>query len=199
MANKPRRSNGEGTTYKRTDGRWESKVDLGWRDGRRVRRSVYGRTEKESAKKKREMQANLDRGIAPGDRRVTVAAWLRRWLAQSQADWAVKTVENYSWVIESHLVPGLGAKRLIDLTPGDVQMFLRTKAEAGYSASSRMRMRAVLRQALRSAEVEGLIARNVAALVDVPRLNSGSSSRALTADQAKALLAAAEGDRKSVV
>lgn len=48
-----RRGHGEGTISKRKDGRWEARVDLGWIDGRRVRRAFYGATRAEVAEKLR--------------------------------------------------------------------------------------------------------------------------------------------------
>jgi hypothetical protein len=35
-----RRGHGEGSISKRDDGRWEARVDLGWRDGKRRRKTL---------------------------------------------------------------------------------------------------------------------------------------------------------------
>lgn len=47
MAKKTRRSHGEGSVYRRSDGRWVAAIDLGWIDGKRRRKTVYGATERE--------------------------------------------------------------------------------------------------------------------------------------------------------
>jgi integrase len=47
----PRRGRGEGSITKRADGRWMARVDLGWRDGRRRYKSVYGRTRRQASDK----------------------------------------------------------------------------------------------------------------------------------------------------
>ena len=39
-----RRSRGEGSIMKRSDGRWMAQVDLGWQDGKRRRKTLSGRT-----------------------------------------------------------------------------------------------------------------------------------------------------------
>ena len=39
-----RRGKREGSIYERSDGRWAASVDLGFIDGRRVRKSFYGPT-----------------------------------------------------------------------------------------------------------------------------------------------------------
>jgi hypothetical protein len=42
---------GEGTIFKRKDGRWLSIAELGWQNGKRRRNYVYGRTRAEVAAK----------------------------------------------------------------------------------------------------------------------------------------------------
>ena len=42
-----RRGNSEGSIYKRKDGRWAAAVNLGWQDGKRKRKTFYGRTRQE--------------------------------------------------------------------------------------------------------------------------------------------------------
>jgi len=46
-----RRGNSEGSIYQRNDGRWVSVIDLGYQDGKRHRKSIYGKTRKEVQKK----------------------------------------------------------------------------------------------------------------------------------------------------
>jgi len=46
-----RRGGGEGTIPKRRDGHWEARVDLGWENGKRKRKSFYGETRAEVATK----------------------------------------------------------------------------------------------------------------------------------------------------
>jgi integrase len=42
-----------------------------------------------------------------------------------------KTLASYEWIIEHHLIPGLGAIRLTKLSPQDVQAFLANRLECG--------------------------------------------------------------------
>ena len=46
-----KRGSGEGSIYKRSDGRWTAVVDLGWLDGKRNRKSMYAKTRKEVEEK----------------------------------------------------------------------------------------------------------------------------------------------------
>ncbi len=58
-----RRGHGEGAIYRSSDGRWRAAVDLGWRDGRRVRKYLSGRTRKEVAAKLRQTLAKSSRRL----------------------------------------------------------------------------------------------------------------------------------------
>lgn len=190
-----RRGHGEGSIYQRKDGRWAGAVEMGWQDGKRRRKTVYGRTRREVADKVREVQQQIEQGIPIPPERLTVAQWLSRWLQTGLSQSASpNTVANYQWVIERHLIPALGPIRLKSLTPSDVDTMLKAKAAGGLSPSSCMRMRSVLRMALHQAESEGLIHRNVATLTKTPALTH-AKGRALTVQQAKALLEATKDSR----
>ncbi|MCW2806000.1 MAG: site-specific integrase [Propionibacteriaceae bacterium] len=84
------------------------------------------------------------------------------------------------------------------LTVADVDALLAWKRGAGYSANSVRIMRAVLRRALRQAEREGLVSRNVAALSAAPRVR-GDEGRALSIVQAQRLIAEASATRHEVL
>jgi integrase len=101
-------------------------------------------------------------------------------------------VTNYADMVRTHLKPALGAKIISQLTVSDVNALWAEKRKAGYKPNSIRIMRAVLRAALRQAERESLVVRNVAALSDAPRQGEG---RSLTVPEAKLLLDAAAGDR----
>jgi integrase len=45
-----RRGRGEGSIYRRQDGRWAAAISLGWSGGRRRRKTFYGQTRAEVAK-----------------------------------------------------------------------------------------------------------------------------------------------------
>lgn len=68
-------------------------------------------------------------------------------------------------------------------------------ADDGKSARTQHHARAILRRALRRAETLGLVARNVAALVDSPKQGGHKTDDTMTADEARLILSAA-ADRR---
>jgi len=190
-----RRDKGEGSLfYSESQGRWLGFVDAGYdASGKRRRVKVSARTKAEARAKLAAVRKSIEAGVA-GDQRTTVGEWLDQWVCQLPSSVkSVNTVDNIKWVIDLHLKPGIGGRRLRDLTPDDVDRLLRTKAAAGMSRSSLVRMHSVLKRALRLAERRGKLSRNVAALVDVPD-GPARRSRSLTVKQARALLTVAKDD-----
>lgn len=166
-----RRGANEGTIRKRTDGRWEARVVATGTDGRRVRRSLLGRSRAVVRDKLRDALRAEATGRLTSSDRLTVEAFLQQWL-----DGTVRptkrplTVESYAGIVRLHLVPGLGHHRVARLSPQQVQAFLNAKSAAGFSPRTVAYIRAVLRQALGQAERWGIVSRNVGKLVEPPRV-----------------------------
>jgi integrase len=93
-----------------------------------------------------------------------------------------------------YLVPTVGSITLAKLTPAHVSRMLISLEGRGYAPEPRRKARANLRRALRRAEQEGIVTRNVAAIADGPRVPR-REGRTLTPDQAKTFLNAVKGDR----
>src|SRR5947209_12070939 len=130
MAN--RRGHGEGNIRQRPAGRWEARIDLGWMDGGRRRRSVYGRTRGEVATKLRKAQSQVHSGLPLGDKRLTVAEVLERWLTlQQTAGKAPNTLSNYEWAVRGHLIPARGQIRLADPSADHIAAMLANRSKAG--------------------------------------------------------------------
>lgn len=189
-----RRGAGEGSIFKDpANGRWRALVDVGAdASGKRQRKKVSGRTRAEVLLKMREVQRDADDGLDSGGRHVTVAALAEEWLRHRSGELSASTLELRTWAVRQHLVPALGARRVRQLRAEDVSLFLQDLALAGYARASLEKVRGVLIQVLRHAERQGLVARNVAALVPTPA-GPRAEGRSLTVAQARALLEAAKG------
>lgn len=190
-----RRGHGEGSIYQRTDGRWTGSATLGYGPNGRQRKVVYGRTQAEVRDKLRALLTQIESGLPLPDDQLTVGELLDRYLRDVvPGRVAPSTADNYATLARIHLVPALGRTKLAKLTPMDVQGFLRSKLDAGYSASTVRALRKLLVQAIGQAERWGLVSRNVAALTDGPKLPA-SEGRSLTPAEARRLLEAVRGDR----
>ena len=189
-----RRSRGEDAIYFATaKNRYVGSVSLGYGpDGKRIRRKVFGKTKQDVRDRLRALHQEMDSGVRSWSNytvRQTVEDWLREGLDS--------TSERTRTLYEGLLNPVLemiGARPLRDLSAGDVRSAL-SQLVTRYSTRSLQITRNCLERAIRHAESNDLIGRNVATLVKPPRGRSGRPSKSFTLDQAKALLAAAERTR----
>ena len=108
-----RRANGEGTIFRRKDGRYQAAVYLPTPNGGRVRRYVYGRTRQDVHEKLTALLRLGQQNVPVSDQRWTVAAYLDYWITQVVAErLRPKTLVGYEGVIRLHLVPAIGKKQL---------------------------------------------------------------------------------------
>lgn len=194
MATATRRGRGEGGISKRSDGRWMAQADLGWQDGKRRRKTLYGRTKREVQTKLRETLQRIEHGLPPLPEKETVGEYLRRWLAVKKGHLRPRSYESYEQTVRLHLLPGLARKRLVKLTPRDVAAWFQTHRAQGGGPRAIQYARSVLRAALNQALCWELVSRNAAALTDPPR-HRAREIQPLTPEQAKALLATVAGHR----
>jgi integrase len=203
-----RRGSGEGSIYLRPDGRWCATVDLGYVNGKRKRKYLYGETRKEVSEKLKAAQAAQLAGVHLDIERQTIAQFLERWLSEvvSRRN-KIRTVDGYTQIVRQHLIPHLGRRQLTKLTPEHVQAMLNTLAAEGRTYNTVRNIRAVLRRALNQAMRWQYVQRNVATLVDVPRNAAAPAAedtpsavptfaiQPLDERQARALLDAVTGHR----
>ena len=190
-----RRGNGEGSIYQREDGVWIGAIDLGWVDGKRKRKVVSAHTRGEVVKRLREIHPVIAQGVVPASDRLTVGQYLNEWLAHRiSGTVTTRTEDLYERAVKVYINPSIGKLRLNKLVPSDVSRMLQDLETKGYSPATRRMARATLRRALRMAEQDGVLSRNVASIAEGPKLDQ-RSGRSLTPEQAKQFLRAVEGHR----
>ncbi|MBA3639356.1 MAG: hypothetical protein M3541_16930 [Acidobacteriota bacterium] len=80
-----RRGHGEGSISQRADGRWMARVDLGYQNGKRRRKTVYGRTRKAVADQLPRILQAAQQGNVITDERQTVDRYLQDWLKHKES------------------------------------------------------------------------------------------------------------------
>ena len=154
---------------------------------------MTGRTKAEVRAKLRELHQEVETGLRLS-RSYAVNDALDDWLAHGLDDVSARTVKLYRDTIALALREQLGTVVLRKLTARDVQNAL-TALASRMSTRTVQISRNVLVRAIRLAERDGLAARNVAALVKLPKGQPGRPSKSLTLEQATALIDAAKDTR----
>jgi len=189
-----KRSNGEGSIFKRADGRWVGKVSLGYDlvNHKRLRKVVYGKTRGEVRTRLTELQRKHDQGLTVNTKAQATSQFLTTWLNDvAKPNTRPSTYRSYEQIVRNHLIPGLGTYSLEKLTPQVIQSFLNAKAKTGISVEH---LRRVLRAALNQAVKWDLIVRNPATLVSPPKKEKYEFAY-LEPEQAKKLFEAASHTR----
>ena len=153
-----RKSNGEGSIFKRKDGRWQAVLTLGFDDnGKLIRRYFYGSTRKEAVEKMTAFQRNMEHNPAPSSE-LTLAEWTDTWLDLfKKNNVKPRTLEQYESVIRLYLKPNLGDLKLGEITSLQVQAMLNKMHENGLSRRTLELTKVVLRAALNQAKKINLI------------------------------------------
>jgi integrase len=189
-----RRGHGEDGIYlDAARNRYMGAVSLGYGpDGKRIRRKVSGKTKKEVREKLKALHQEVSVSVK-SSRTYTVRETVEDWLRDGLDGTTERTRTLYEGLL-GPVVEMIGARPLRDLSASDVRSALG-QLGTRYSTRSLQITRNSLERAIRHAESNDLVGRNVAALVKSPRGRTGRPSKSFTLEQAKALLAAAERTR----
>jgi hypothetical protein len=190
-----RRGHLEGSIYRRkSDGRWVCTITVGYEGDKRKRRTFYGKSRPEVAKKLAAAQRTIDDGLPLPAERLTVAAYLDRWLKSAEPSLRANTWRRYDQYVKLHATPKLGRLTLPKLAPHHLQELYAERLDAGLSPTTVKHLHSVLHKALNQATRWGLVVRNVADVVDPPRM-ARRDMTTLTPEQAQALIEASANER----
>lgn len=195
-----RRGNGEGTIYRRPDGRWAAQVTVGRRaDGRPQRLTLYGKTRVEVAQKLLAAQAQQATGALPPPSRQTVAEYLRAWLethrrfgGRDGRGLQPNTLRAYRNLLERHILPAIGSLPLQKLHAAHLEGLYTAMLDRGFSMRLAEMAHRVLHVALEAAVEKNLLSVNPCDRVprkprahyraeDRPRLTQADAARVLEA------------------
>jgi integrase len=158
-----------GHLRQRYDGTWNIVLDMGRRLDpktgmfRRIQKwyTVKG-TKKQAQKKLTDLLHKADNGQVIEPSKMTLGEWLQEWLEAAIKPKRLRSYETYKSVIKNHLNPKLGQFRLCELRATHLQQYYN---EAKLSPSTLEQHHAILHSALKAAERQDLVPRNVASLV----------------------------------
>jgi integrase len=171
-------------------GCWVGAVEIG-RDaqtGRRVRRKVSGATRTEVKDKLDQLREEKRHTGTVARRDTTVERVVRDLLANPPRGWRSPVTFQVNASHAERIIAKLGKTRMVRLTITDVERFLRGLAGEGYSTSVIGATKRLGARAVRRAMRDGLAARNVFELAEVPD-GTRKRSRSMTLQQIRALFA----------
>lgn len=186
-----RRERGEGS-WRQTATGWLFQFSLGVDDhGRRVRRSVTGRTKEECRDKASEVRRRhrLEQPTVTSEERLD--DYLERWLKLREPYVRPKTIAGYRTAV-GNITPILGSTRLCDLTPQKVERMMQSLTARGLAPRTANLARVVLGASLKDAMRSNLLTTNAAALAR-PLPSPRKEIEPMSPQEVQALLAGTSG------
>ena len=191
----------KGSIRQRSKGSWEIFYDMGAdpvTGKRRQKSQTVKGTKRDAQRRLREVLLSIEQSSYVKPNKITLGEWLRDYVSMNTTD---RTQESYSYIVEGHLIPSLGKVVLADLQPQDVQRYYaeklnkgRTDGKGGLSGRSVVYHHRILSKALDYAVKMGVVVRNVANLVEPPRVKKVTMNTLSTEEVTRFLEAAKETD-----
>jgi integrase len=186
-----------GQIIKRDERTWLVRIFQG-RDanGKRIyfNKTIHG-TKKDAQRYLNAALRDKDVGIFVEPASLPLDSYLDKWL-ESVARPRVRerTFEGYEWMLAHYIRPRLGAKRLCDVQPLDVQNLYNELRERGISAKTIRNVHQVLSSALTQAVRWKMLVQNPCALCELPRREK-KEMQSLSAEQVIGFLDVSRDDK----
>jgi integrase len=153
---------------------WRLKYDLSNAGGgRAIRYQTLHGTKAQAQAEAAKILASVANGTHVDPSCETVAEFVERWLR----GWADDNVSNKTWtryaqLLRNYLAARVGRMPLQRLRAADLQAIYAAMAQAGLADRTRLHLHRVTHTMLKHAVQWGVVARNVASMVDAPRVQS---------------------------
>lgn len=186
-----KRSNGEGTIYKRKDGKWCASKYVETSNGEIKRKYVYGKSQKAVKERLKEIDNIVRSNKTNG---MTLQGWMLNWLEEYKKGILKQTTyENYLLNINTHIVEsGIGKVKIGDLTTDMLQKFYNVKLKGdnnkrGLSRRTVEYLHTIIGSALQQAYKNELVSKNVNDFTVLPK-KEDSEIQPLTVEEVHKVL-----------
>ncbi|WP_211745375.1 site-specific integrase [Paenibacillus sp. Marseille-Q4541] len=136
---------------------------------KRIKRRGF-KTKKAATEAQQELLAELNKGFDFDGSRVIYRDFMKDWLNDKKTKVKGSTLDTYSWLVNTHILPVLGDIKLGEITPRHIQNFYTKLFKSGQLADENIqKCHTIINESLKKAAGWDMIIKNSAALVDCPR------------------------------
>ncbi len=190
---KYRRSNGEGSIFRHSNGRWCGQVSVGFdENGKRIRKSVFGQTRAEVVEKVSQLQGKANASRLKASDKTTLGMFMDSWLKDFKRPSV--SPRTYEWYlnIQKSIDAAVAERPLSKVSSYEVQNMLSVMQQKGLSARSVKAAHNLLNQVFKAAVEFEMVPSNP---VDKVRINQKTNRipKALTTDERTKVMKAVEG------
>jgi len=183
---------------------YEARFTVPGMEGKQYQRSIYGKTEKEVAKKLREMTCKVDNGefFSPKNKDTTVKIWLEVWGKDYTLDLKNNTRHEYMQQCKYYLIPAFGDIKLSNLTTHTIQLYYNSLVNPAegkpLSGKTVKNLHGTFSKALNKAVELGMIGKNPCSAVTLPRVERKEKPE-FSVDTVKAVMASFKGHKHELI
>ena len=150
-------------------GRYRKNMVLGRKpDGSYIRKTVYGKTQRELEQKVLAITQQLNQGIHVWETTMTFRDLANIWFDEYHADESASWRHSHAQVIRTHLIPTLGEMKIKDIRQLHLQMIISNLSKQGYATSTMKKIKNTAERIMKVAVGSDLIMRNPFSEVRVP-------------------------------
>src|SRR5215831_4892521 len=178
----------KGHLTRRGKNSWRFKYDVPGNGKRETRYTTLHGTRREAEAEAAKIVASVASGLHVDPSTETVAAFVERWLR----DWAVanvgnQTYEGYAQMLRKHLSSRVGKMAIQKLRAANLQAVYADMAADRLADRTRLHLHRVVHVMFKHATQWGIVPRNVADMVDAPRVRA-QEIEILTAGEVQCVL-----------
>lgn len=186
-----KRSNGEGTVFKNPKtGKWVAQVTF-HEGGKRKRKTKTSKNRSDANSNLRKLHEEVESGFASSGTE-TVSKYLKSWIETVERESTRNTYLSTRNIITNHVIPIIGRKQLVKLSPIDVQNMIDKLRDNGVGGRSVQLAYCYLNTAMVRAYSFRMIRENPCSPVKKPK-HSYAKANPFTVDEVKALLKYLDG------
>ncbi|MHB0976162.1 MAG: tyrosine-type recombinase/integrase [Candidatus Aquicultorales bacterium] len=169
-----------------------------WRDPEgKQRTKAVGRLKKDAEDYLAQVTADLASGTYQRIIEVAFSDFVERWLKDcATPNVKPSTLDTYSGVTTTHLVPFFGKRKLDSITADSVQRYIAEKLEAGLNAKTIRNHLTLLKSIFKQAVIWGYLKRNPAEYIKAPRA-AHREMDFLTPDEIRVFLANVDAEHRA--
>lgn len=166
-----RRQKGNGCISQRKDGKWTARIDLGKdENGNRKIKAFYGNSKSEVKQKLKDFQEKNKEYNCNVAYKLTFAELLSYWLENvKRNELKASSYDRLEITINKHIIPLLGYYKIDKLTSADIQSYINSRADNGYSYSTIKKDYNAINAALRFAVERDYLYKNPCNSVSLPK------------------------------
>lgn len=193
-----KKSNGEGSIYKDSKGRWCSVLTIGRNEeGKLKRKYFYGKTKKEVSEKLTEYKYKNMNGLIPINESMTVERYFYYWIFEYQINkLKPSTITRYESIFRNYIKSSqISNVKLKDLRTQHLQSYYNSLLEENTPINTLYTLNKAIKACLNQALKEEYLFKNYATLVSLPKKPKNDDIVYFTLEEQKKFIEVCNGHR----